>query len=187
MSLRITSGEFRGKRLAVLQEQAVRPTSEKVRASLFNVLGPAVSGKRFLDAFAGTGAVGLEALSRGAAFAVFIEQDPAICRTLRENIRELGVQDRCLMIEKDFFGVSMAIKSTCHILFFDPPYHTSCYQNIMDHLNQGMEIGDNCVVVMEHFKKNKLPVETGHLVRRRFRTYGDTILSFYEKIQSKHS
>jgi len=181
VALRITGGAYKGKRLSVPDNPDLRPTPEKVREAFFNLIGLEIRDSRFLDAFAGTGAMGLEALSRGASFAVFIERDPATAASIRENIQDLGALSRSLVIKKDFFSASMAIKSMCDILFLDPPYHKNHYLDILDHLSEGMEIRDTCSIALEHFKKNLLPDRAGRLVKDRWRTYGDTVLSFYKK------
>src|SRR3990172_9580282 len=99
--MRIVAGEFRSRRLKTIAGPATRPTSDKLRETLFNVLGPSVAGSVWYDCFAGSGAVGLEALSRGATFAVFIESGPAAARVLRENIAALGLESRVAVLARD--------------------------------------------------------------------------------------
>ena len=123
-TLRIVAGAKRGHRLKVPKEAGLRPTGEKVREAVFDVLGP-VAGLRSLDLFAGTGALGLEALSRGAASCVFVEADPAVAAVLRGNISTLGYEQATRVIVADYrraAGLLAAPAPAFDLLFLDPPY-----------------------------------------------------------------
>ena len=124
--MRIIAGEFRSRTLTTPpDDRTTRPMPDSVRESLFNLLRGHFQGQRVVDVFAGTGASGLEALSRGAASCVFIEKDKQAERTLRANIETLGVEDRTEVVRADAMGNSAigACPTSAHLVFFDPPYH----------------------------------------------------------------
>ena len=118
--MRVIGGEFRSRRLKSLSGAALRPTPDRLREALFSVLAPRIAGCTFLDAYAGCGAVGIEALSRGASRAVFIEKHRPAARVIEENLRALGAEDRSLVIR----GRALAHlgRSPAGIVFLDPPY-----------------------------------------------------------------
>src|SRR5512137_1580410 len=118
--MRVIGGEFRSRRLKALRGRALRPTSDRLRETLFDVLGEEVAGKVFVDAYAGTGAVGIEALSRGAAQVVFIESDRQAAAVLRQNVHALGLDSRSRIIERPAAKVLGAISAD--VVFLDPPY-----------------------------------------------------------------
>ena len=121
--MRISGGEWRGRNLRVPQGDAVRPTQDRVREALFNMLAPEIAGVEFLDMFAGTGAVGIEALSRGAARATFVERDRRHAAALRENLRVLGVEDRSDVVVADAYRwMASYAGAGFGIAFADPPY-----------------------------------------------------------------
>jgi 16S rRNA (guanine(966)-N(2))-methyltransferase RsmD len=117
--MRVIGGEFRGRRLKTLPGMALRPTPDRLRESLFNILAPRIADCTFVDAYAGSGAVGIEALSRGAARAIFIEKHPAGVRVIRENLAALGVEDRARIIQAP--AAMLLARYTDGIVFLDPP------------------------------------------------------------------
>ena len=121
--MRITGGEFCGRALAVPRTDAIRPTQDRVRAALFNILSPVVAGSAFLDLFAGTGAVGIEALSRGALRATFVETDPRHVAALRSNLEKVGATDRADVVRADAYRWAANYSGEGFTLAFaDPPY-----------------------------------------------------------------
>src|SRR5438445_10899590 len=118
--MRVIAGEFRSRRLKTLPGQALRPTPDRLREALFNILSPRIAGATFLDSYAGSGAVGIEALSRGAAHATFIEKHPAAVDLIRENLAALGLEDRANIVRG---AAATALPShQADIYFLDPPY-----------------------------------------------------------------
>ena len=178
--MRVIGGEFRSRRLKSLRGQATRPTSDKLRETLFDVLGPAVAGSVWYDCFAGSGAVGLEALSRGAASVVFIERGAAAVRVLRQNIDALGLGSRCSVLEQ---AVTMALKRATRaadFFFLDPPYDASIeYRRALDWLGQSTLLRPQATVIAEHSRRLPLEARYGPLARSRVLEQGDSSLSFY--------
>ncbi len=174
--MRIVAGSLRGRRLQGPATNAIRPTSDRLRETLFNVLGPSVQGVSVLDAFAGTGAVGLEAISRGAAHVTFYERSPHAWTITEGNIAHCGVQDVCEVIRGDF--LQSAGISSCGLVFLDPPYDDvdldAALRVAVTHTARGG------VVVLEHRRSRESPAAAGSLSRTRVLNSGDSALSFYK-------
>ena len=184
--MRIIGGTLRGRQLARPSGSGTRPTAGLVKEALFNILAEKIPGARFLDLFAGAGAVGIEALSRGAKSATFVESHPATCRLLRDNLRRCGYE-RVATIRQtpvDRFLQQQATNAAAlpyDIVFLDPPYHTDEGGNILPALGRGVIISRDGVVVLEHFHKTRLADQIGHLALIKTYRYGDTLLSMYER------
>jgi 16S rRNA (guanine(966)-N(2))-methyltransferase RsmD len=184
--MRLTGGLDRGRRLIAPRGQHTRPTAAKVREAIFNILGPA-DGGHVLDLYAGTGALGLEALSRGAASVVFVERDHAPLSALRRNIKELGVGDRASVIGADVCtalrrlasaGGPAGAQGPFNWIFLDPPYVKET-EGVLAELSGSGLLAPCAVVVLEHDRRNRPPESVGHLFLTDRRQYGDTELSFY--------
>ncbi len=178
--MRIVGGSLGGRVLRAPAGAATRPTSEKVRQALFNILDD-VTGDHVLDLFAGTGALGFEALSRGAASATFIDLARPALNVLRENLATLGVADRATLVAGD--AVALAARhvpaSPWRIVFVDPPYRTDLAVRAVAALPV-VHLAERAVIVIEHDRRNAPPDAVGSLLRTDERRYGDTFLSFYE-------
>lgn len=183
--MRITGGKLKGKALAAGAASGVRPTGVKVRQALFNVLGGAADGAVFLDLYAGSGAVGAEALSRGAAKVVFVDSNRANIEALRalEILRDIRAGAEVRVIECD---AAEALKNLAaegerfDIVFADPPYGSGELDLILPLLGAGDALREGALVVAEHFFKKSPPEKAGALrLKKRYR-YGDTVLSLYE-------
>jgi 16S rRNA (guanine966-N2)-methyltransferase len=174
--MRIIAGEFRSRRLKTLPGMALRPTSDRLRETLFNVLSDAVRGAVFVDCYAGSGAVGLEALSRGASQAIFIEQFKGSLGVLRDNIATLGVERRARVIEGPASKGLQRIGDP-QIVFLDPPYAAAEeYRKSLEAL-----VGSGALIVVEHAARDKLVAPEG-LSLQRFLPQGDSALSFFAAI-----
>ncbi len=182
--MRISAGGQRGRRLRSPRGRQTRPTSEFLRQAVFNILGPRVHGARFLDLFAGTGAVGLEALSRGAAAVTFVERDPRAVESLRANVSALGVAERSRVIPGEALP-ALARLTAAHeafdIVFLDPPYAGDLARRCTERLARGGVLSENGVLVVQAFHKAVLPERVGTLNRLQERRYGESALTFYAK------
>jgi 16S rRNA (guanine(966)-N(2))-methyltransferase RsmD len=181
--VRIISGEFRGRRLKSPRGGDLRPTSDRLKETLFNILGPEISGSIFLDVFAGTGAIGLEALSRGALAAVFVESSKEAVQLIRQNIELCGIASRCRILPGDVFTLlrTLARESfTADVAFLDPPYHWGPYRDLLETLFRTGIARPGSRVVIEHHRKAALP-EAGEGFRCvRVVRQSDKCLSFYQ-------
>jgi 16S rRNA (guanine966-N2)-methyltransferase len=179
--MRIIAGAFKGRRLAPVKGR-IRPTAAKVREAVFNILGAAVDGVRVLDLFAGTGALGIEALSRGAAQAVFVEEHPEALKVLRRNLEALGLSDRTTVWP---LPAAVALKKVAGrgerfgLAFLDPPYGGGAAAATLNVLAALDLMGPGARVVVEHSRRENLPEACGALTRLEVRRYGDTQVAFY--------
>jgi pantetheine-phosphate adenylyltransferase len=181
--MRITAGRHRGRPLRSPKGQGTRPTSDLLRQAIFNVIGPRLEGSRVLDLYAGTGAVGLEALSRGAAHATFVERDHGAVRSLRANVQALGVgaSARILVLE-----VGAALRRLAgqgerfDCVFLDPPYRREEAARCLEWLAPGDVFGDNALLVVQAFHREVLPAERGVLRRTWRRRYGESSVTLYQ-------
>jgi 16S rRNA (guanine966-N2)-methyltransferase len=176
--LRIISGEFKGRRLKAPAWDGLRPTSDKLRETLFNVLGQRLDGLRVLDAYAGTGAVGIEALSRGAAHVTFVDNDARAVALVEANLRHCGLTDRYAIIRVDFARAASRLAGVSFdVLYLDPPYGAG---HLHAGLNAAAEIAPGGArVVVEHAKRDAPPARAGALALTREIASGDSALAFY--------
>lgn len=174
--MRVIAGEFRSRRLKTLPGRALRPTSDRLRETLFDVIGEEVVGKVFLDTYAGSGAVGIEALSRGAARAIFIESNGRAVAVLQENIRSLGLEARSRVVQRP--SAAALGEVAADIVFLDPPYSEAReYQASLQILGQSPPE----LVIAEHATRLPLELEYCLLARVRVLRQGDSSLSFYRR------
>ena len=180
--MRVIAGTFRSRPLQAPRGLSTRPTSDRLRETLFNMLGPGVVGARFADLYAGSGAVGIEAISRGATDVLFAEKNPGAIAAIRGNLRTLGIGGG---FEIDFGGVSALLKRLAggkplDIVFLDPPYEEAEeYQRTLSTLGEGTLLHADSLVIAEHTRKQPLLDRYGVLRRTRTRLQGDASLSFY--------
>lgn len=178
--MRITGGTFRGRVLKTPKDRKLRPTSERVREALFDILGQAIVGAGLLDCFAGTGAIGFEALSRQAAKVCFVEQDPQAGAILRKNADILGLNIK--FFPGDFFKIAKRLHLSGNVFdyaFVDPPYMGRTSQDAVIALfDLELVKKDGCVIV-EHDTRNDPGDAVAGFIRSDQRVYGETALSFY--------
>jgi len=182
---RIIGGAGRGRRLKTAGGDSTRPTGARVRQSLFDILAPVIPGCRFLDAFAGNGGVGLEALSRGAAKVVLVDRGAPAVQAAKENTRALApAGGEVQVFRQDALTAMRALADKgmrFDVVFLDPPYASHLYEPLLSHLGESPLLAEGGVVVVEHFHKRPLPGTIGALVRTRERRVGDHRLSFYSR------
>lgn len=178
--LRIIAGEYGGRRIKTLPGMRLRPTSDQLRETLFNILSPQIAGARFIDAYAGSGAVGIEALSRGAAHVTFIEHLPPAVACIRANLLALEIEERFSIIQRDVCrGILNA--GEFDICFLDPPYaETQEYEKVLSALGNQITRAAHALVIAEHSKRLGLQATYGSLQRVKQRVQGDSQLSFYQ-------
>lgn len=181
--MRLTGGTDRGRKLRAPRGQATRPTASRVREAIFNILGPP-DDAQVLDLFAGTGALGIEALSRGAAGACFVERDGRALQALSRNLKELGLAPRGQVMSMDVHAAIARLSEADRRfgwIFVDPPYAAGVVARVLEGLSGSPVLAPCAVVVVEHDKRNVPPEHAGmlNLCDRRF--YGDTGVSFYRR------
>jgi len=172
--MRVIGGEFRSRRLKSLPGIETRPTPDRLREALFNVVAPVIADAVFLDAYAGTGAVGIEALSRGARKCIFVEKNRAAVEVIRENLAALEIGNRAEVFTGKVIQVIERVKAD--IVFLDPPYEAANEYELA--LNALGAAGGNLVIV-QHASRAPLKEQYGKLHRYRVLKQGDNSLSFY--------
>ena len=183
--MRIIAGTYRGRNLKSPPSMQVRPTSDRLRETLFNVLAPRIRDVRFLDLCAGSGAVGIEALSRGAVHATFVDRSRKMCGLIEANLDLCRIpEDETEVVNaeaSDFLHQSLARNALpWDIVFFDPPYQ-QYYLRVLNFLGAHAEklLTSDALVIAEHHHKNQLPETLGQLNRTRVLKQGDSALSFF--------
>ena len=181
--MRIIAGTLKGRRLDAPTWEGLRPTSDKLRETLFNILAPRIQGARVLDGFAGTGAVGIEALSRGAAHVTFVERDPRAVALIEANLERCGVTDRYAIIRARFAGTERPTGSgSFDVIFLDPPYGAAELLSAIDTAEPLVEA--DTLLIVEHARRDAAPESRGLLNRARLLTSGDSALAFYSQRQT---
>src|SRR5262245_57832436 len=176
--MRVISGTLKGRQLETPKWDGLRPTSDKLRETLFNVLAQRIQDARVLDGFAGTGAVGIEALSRGAAHVTFVEHDPQAVALTEANLRRCDVADRYAIIRARFAGTKQLSGSeSFDVIFLDPPYGAAELLSAIDAAEPLVQ--EPTLLIVEHARRDASPESRGGLVRTRLLTSGDSALSFY--------
>ncbi len=179
--VRIVGGTLGGRVLHAPRGSETRPTSEKVREAVFNILGEPGPGAVVLDLFAGSGALGLEALSRGAAHAIFVEKARPAAAVLRRNLDELGASARAEIVISDALTyIKRAPATPWRWVFIDPPYRTDLARRVLDGLGAlPAHLAEDASIVVEHDRRIVPADAHGSLLRTDLRRYGDTQVSFY--------
>lgn len=179
--MRVIGGEFKGRRLACPAGRSIRPTSDRVREAIFDILGAQRRFQRVLDLFAGTGSLGIEALSRGAQEAVFIEQGKAAIAALKSNLKALGLGSRCWVIHLPVKkGISLLAErgEVFDLIFIDPPYGEGVVEETLQEVVRREILSPDGVIVVEHATRYAV-IPPPRLVIANRRRYGDTTVSFF--------
>ena len=180
--MRVIAGALKGRRLVTPRGATTRPTADQVRIALMDALGPWLPDSRVLDLFAGAGGVGLEALSRGAASATFVERDARAVAALVENIRSLDVESRTHVVRGDVGRQLARLEAEgrrFEIVFLDPPYATDVGERALQALGTGELTAPEGLVVAQHLTKRRPAREYGVLRAFRDRRFGETTLTFF--------
>jgi 16S rRNA (guanine966-N2)-methyltransferase len=188
--MRVIGGQYRSRVLTAPRGRDTRPTSDRLRETLFNVLTPHIEGAVFVDLYAGSGGVGIEALSRGAREGIFVEQSESALKAIRANLAALGIRGAYALEARAVASVLKRLSSTgrtADIVFLDPPYEASKeYETALGLLGGECAclLAPDAIVIAEHAKKSDLAERYGKLVRYRMLKQGDAALSFYRPDQN---
>ncbi|MBM4139931.1 MAG: 16S rRNA (guanine(966)-N(2))-methyltransferase RsmD [Nitrospira sp.] len=189
--IKISGGTAKGRRTAPKRlfsktsyDRELRPTSSKVREALFDIMKGRIEGASFVDLYAGTGTVGLEALSRGAGKAVFVEPDKVRARMIKENAERFGFSKKVIVVNcsaYEFLKKAYAEKEYFDIFFLDPPYYSEEIMKTLPLIAEKRLLNRGGTVIVEHFFKKKLPETAGELKMLKSYRYGDTMLTLYRR------
>jgi 16S rRNA (guanine(966)-N(2))-methyltransferase RsmD len=180
--LRVIGGSIRGYRLNVPSGEDVRPTLDRIRESLFSILGDTVAGSVVLDAFAGSGALGIEALSRGAKCALFCDDNPDCVRTIQGNLERCGLNDRAVVLRvkvpEGFSRIRKSLAEPCDLVFLDPPYRAEGKERLLEEFHRFALLKEHARIVFEHSQKDTFACVPAGFDVERERRYGDTLVTF---------
>ena len=181
--MRVIAGQYRSRKLVAPAGSATRPTSDRLRETLFNVVSPNIVDSVWLDLFAGSGAVGIEAISRGARMVYFVESGSRAANAIRLNLRSLAITEDFELHEQEVLKTLRALETaavSCDFCFLDPPYaEKTAYEQTLGFLSQSRLLTPQSTVIAEHDKHSDLSDRYGALERFRRLQQGDAVLSFY--------
>jgi 16S rRNA (guanine966-N2)-methyltransferase len=180
METRISGGSEKGRKLRSSKSAGLRPTSERVRSAIFSLIGSETFERaRVLDLYAGTGALGIEALSRGANSADFVESDAMRCKDIRDSVKEFGFAEHSRIIRGSVERILGTIEGRYSLVFADPPYKTDPWDAVMQRLQAKELLEEGAVVVAEHANTYEIDDRYGRLEIWKQRRYGDTTVSIF--------
>src|SRR5581483_3882895 len=182
--MRIIAGTLKGRKLSAPAGLELRPTSDRVKEALFNIISNQIEGAAFLDLYAGTGSVGMDALSRGASEVVFVENNKRHLHYLKKNVSSCSFQGRAEIFNISALDFLKKVRRSTRLfdfIFIDPPYGSNEVEKILPMLQEGDMIRNQGMVIIEHFHKKTLPEKSGNLFFLKKYKYGETVLSFYAK------
>lgn len=187
--MRVIAGTFRSRVLAAPRGMQTRPTSDRLRETLFNILAPRVEGCRFMDLYAGTGAVGIEALSRGAAHVWFAEKAAPAVAAIRANLAALKIERGFTLEERGVAALLAKLSGPADLVYIDPPYEAeaeySATLNFFGSERAQQTLSPGALVIAEHSSRDRLAERYGSLMHERLVKQGDAALSFFERTDKK--
>lgn len=190
--MRIITGKFKGRKLNALRGDKVRPTSDRVKESLFSILRPRIQDANFLDLCAGSGNIGIEALSQGASRVTFVDYSSRSVAIIKENLAKCNLTPKSPLITVIRKSVRQAIDiltergEKFELIYFDPPYDSDIYVETLHEIDNKSIIADRGLMIAEHSHNKELPDSIGKLSLKDIREYGNTALSFYTSKNAAH-
>ena len=181
--MRVISGSCKGRKLSSPPGKEIRPTSDMLKGMLFNILAPQIVDSHFVDLCAGSGAIGIEAVSRGAALATFVESSAEALTVLRRNIEICRIAERCQVIAGDVrsLGSRWHYATAVDIVYFDPPYHSDMYDAVLRQITSASWLNADALVIVEHHREQRLNSRYAAFTCYRHSVYGLSQLSFYRR------
>lgn len=179
--MRVITGTARGTQLKTPEGMVTRPTTDRVKEAMFSIIHFDVPGARVLDLFGGTGQLGIEALSRGAKTAVFVDAGEPACRLIRENLRRTRLEGQGRVVRSDYLAYLSRCKEQFDIILLDPPYAEVFLENALKKITEIDILSENGIIVTERPLGKELPWEFEGLDRSRDYKYGNTLLTIYRK------
>jgi len=188
--MRVISGNLKGLKLKTPKNMEIRPTSDRVKEALFNIIQNHINifDTKFLDLFAGTGNIGIEALSRGASKCVFVDNNYESIKIIKENIKKACLEEKSIVFKKNVLvalNILKRKKESFEIIFMDPPYGKNLAIPVLEILSKSNLLKQKGYIIVEHSRKEALPEKVGSIRKYKHRTYGNTIISFYIKEEEK--
>ena len=181
--MRVISGSARGTRLKTPDGQLTRPTSDRVKEAIFSVIQFEVEGSRFLDLFGGSGQMGIEALSRGAKSAVFVDGRREACRLIQDNLKLTRLQDKATVVQSDYLSYLSRCRETFDIIFLDPPYAEVFLENSLRKISEIDILSSRGIIICERPAEKLLDFEVPGFQRGKDYRYGNTWVTIFRKVQ----
>ena len=181
--MRVISGKARGLKLDTPKNEDVRPTTDRVKESLFNIINPYIIDSNVLDLFAGTGSLGIECLSRGASYSTFVDVSKESINIVKSNIKKARVENESTILNIDFKSAIERLglqNKKFDIIFMDPPYYKNMFMDALLGIDCANLLSEEGIIVVEHDTKDKFEDQIGRLVKTRDKKYGNTTLTFYK-------
>lgn len=178
--MRVIAGKYRGRQLVGFNGPHIRPTTDRVKETVFNILAPDIDGARVLDLFSGTGNLGIEALSRGAAWVDAVEQHPASLKIIRANLEKLGIEEGIRVHGMDVFKYLQRYAGQAYdVILIDPPFTQKWADRVMDELSRSAVFSDTTTVMIEASSQETVEKAYGRLQQYKERHFGDKIVFFF--------
>jgi 16S rRNA (guanine966-N2)-methyltransferase len=180
--MRVVSGDCKGKALKAVPGNTTRPTTDKVKEAIFNMIGPYFDGGIGLDLFAGSGGLGIEAISRGLDRVIFVDRDKNAISTIHENIHKCGLEQQAEVYRND---AERAIKAVAkrellfNYIFLDPPYKKQQLEKLLEMINEQNVLNENGTIICEHGSEVQMPDSVKNFVKKKYEQYGITAVSIY--------
>lgn len=183
--MRIIAGTYKGRQLQPVPGKSTRPTTDKVKEAVFQMIGPFFDGGSCLDLFAGSGSLGLEALSRGMTHGVFVDKHPKSIHTIHENVKIVNLEEQVEIFRADAFRALQAASKRnlqFDLIFLDPPYGKVSYEKLFEQIGSLQLLTKNGMIYCEHDTSEKLPEESEHFLMKKQAAYGKTIgITIYKR------
>ncbi len=183
--MRVIAGKYKGRRLYTPKDMSVRPTTDRVKEAVFSIIRDNVFDATFLDLCAGTGNIGIEALSRGARHVTFLEKSLNCISLIEKNLLNCGIEKRTPQVELIRTNIKIGLislhrrKKIFDLIYFDPPYDAALYAKCLQQISDACMLHTKGILLVEHHRKTVLPLEVGSLVNFRNKQYGNTCITFY--------
>ena len=181
--MRVISGKARGLKLNTPKNDDVRPTTDRVKESLFNMINSYIMDSEILDLFAGTGSLGIECLSRGANQCIFVDNSKESINIVKSNIKKARVENESIVLNLDFKSAinSLSLKNKqFDVIFMDPPYYKNMFSDALLSVDENELLKEDGIIVVEHDTVDKFPDNMGRLYKSREKKYGNTTITFYK-------
>lgn len=180
--MRVISGKVRGLKLNTPKNEDVRPTTDRVKESLFNIINPYIMESDVLDLFAGTGSLGIECLSRGANKCVFVDVSKESISIVKSNIKKARVENESVVLNLDFKDSINKLKiqnNKFDVIFMDPPYYKNMFIDALEKIDEASLLKADGIIIIEHDTKDKFPEKIKNFIQTKSKKYGNTTLTFY--------
>lgn len=179
--MRVITGSARGAKLRTLEGLSTRPTSDRVKEAIFNIIQFDIEGRRVLDLFGGSGQLAIEALSRGAAYAVLVDQNPQAVSVIKENLKKTKLDQKASVFQSDYLRFLSTTRERFDIIFLDPPYAENFIENALRKISEIDILTEGGIIVCERSRERSLPATVGDLICSKVYCYGKTAVNLYTR------